>query len=262
MAAGRDRESSVGEWFGVSLALVSSILGGSAAAVTRYLVGNADPITLAILRWGIGFLCVLPATLLLKARWPQRRDLPAVAALGFCFFGVFFVLYNIAMTYTTAARASLALATLPLDTMVVGALLGVEPLTMRKSIGVGIAVLGVAAALASGLSAAPPGAWRGELIMSAAVLCMAFYNVWSRPFMQRSSALGFLTVGMGTGAAALILVGSMTGSVAALSHFTTPQWIAGLYLGVAGGALRSEEHTSELQSRQYLVCRLLLEKKK
>src|SRR3712207_7833401 len=32
----------------------------------------------------------------------------------------------------------------------------------------------------------------------------------------------------------------------------------------SGGAraFRSEEHTSELQSRQYLVCRLLLEKKK
>src|SRR3712207_6880971 len=29
-----------------------------------------------------------------------------------------------------------------------------------------------------------------------------------------------------------------------------------------GRADRSEEHTSELQSRQYLVCRLLLEKKK
>src|SRR3712207_8059104 len=28
------------------------------------------------------------------------------------------------------------------------------------------------------------------------------------------------------------------------------------------GVQRSEEHTSELQSRQYLVCRLLLEKKK
>src|SRR3712207_8164507 len=28
-----------------------------------------------------------------------------------------------------------------------------------------------------------------------------------------------------------------------------------------GDELRSEEHTSELQSRQYLVCRLLLEKK-
>src|SRR3712207_8125965 len=30
----------------------------------------------------------------------------------------------------------------------------------------------------------------------------------------------------------------------------------------AGRRKRSEEHTSELQSRQYLVCRLLLEKKK
>src|SRR3712207_9207658 len=36
--------------------------------------------------------------------------------------------------------------------------------------------------------------------------------------------------------------------------------IAGLLCGFL--APRSEEHTSELQSRQYLVCRLLLEKKK
>jgi drug/metabolite transporter (DMT)-like permease len=175
--------------------------------------------------------------LFLKARWPQRRDWLAVAALGLCFFGVFFVLYNIAMTYTTAARASLALATLPLHTMVIGALLGIEPLTKRKSVGVCIAVFGVIAALAAGLSAAPPGAWRGELIMTGAVLCMAFYNVLSRPFIQRSSALGFLTVGMGTGAAALIVVGLCTGSIAALSQFSAPQWIAGLYLGIAGGAL-------------------------
>src|SRR5947209_13513690 len=31
---------------------------------------------------------------------------------------------------------------------------------------------------------------------------------------------------------------------------------------LSGSGTRSEEHTSELQSRQYLVCRLLLEKKK
>ena len=227
----------MGEWIGVAIALVSSCLGGSAAAITRYLVGNADPITLAILRWGIGFACLLPTALLLGVRWPQRNDWLAVSLLGICFFGLFFILYNIAIGFTTAARASLALATLPLHTMVVGALLGIEPLTKRKTTGVCVAVLGVFAALASGLSAAPPGAWRGELIMTSAVLCMAFYNVWSRPFIQRSSALGFLTVGMGAGAAALILAGSLTGSVAVLGHLTTPQWIAGVYLGVGGGAL-------------------------
>src|SRR3712207_7354586 len=35
-----------------------------------------------------------------------------------------------------------------------------------------------------------------------------------------------------------------------------------LYARQAGVGHRSEEHTSEIQSRQYLVCRLLLEKKK
>src|SRR6201991_432148 len=230
------RGTSMTEWIGVAIALVSSCLGGTAAAITRYLAGHTDPITLAILRWGIGFICVLPATLLLRAKWPDRRDLPAVAALGFAFFAVFFVLYNIALSYTTAARASLALATLPLSTMVVGAVLRVEALTFRKTIGVGIAVLGVAAALASGLASAPEGAWRGELIMLAAVVCMAFYNVLSRPFIRRSSALGFLAVGMGTGAAALIAVGVATGGVAVLSQFTQPQWIAGIYLGIGGGA--------------------------
>src|SRR3712207_8037356 len=37
---------------------------------------------------------------------------------------------------------------------------------------------------------------------------------------------------------------------------------AGAVVAGDDGAGRSEEHTSELQSRQYLVCRLLLEKKK
>jgi drug/metabolite transporter (DMT)-like permease len=66
---------------------------------------------------------------------------------------------------------------------------------------------------------------------------MAFYTVWSRPFARRSSALGFLTVGMGAGAAALIVVGLVTGRVAVLASFGPAQWMAGLYLGVAGGAL-------------------------
>src|SRR5262245_10284483 len=123
----------LGEWVGVLIAVISSSLGGTAAAVTRYLVGSADPITLAILRWGIGFLCLLPIALFLRVRWPQRSDWVSVATLGLCFFGLFFVLYNIAVSYTTAARASLALSTLPLQTMVVGALLGIEPLTKKRS---------------------------------------------------------------------------------------------------------------------------------
>src|SRR3712207_7932403 len=50
----------------------------------------------------------------------------------------------------------------------------------------------------------------------------------------------------------------LTRAFAPATHGSTP----GCLPGDRGGAGRSEEHTSELQSRQYLVCRLLLEKKK
>src|SRR5690242_2911719 len=219
-----------GERFGVGVAVASTALGGTAAAVTRYLVGSADPVTLATLRFGIGFLCVLPVALLLRVRWPPRRDRRVVAALGVAFFGVFFVLYNIAIGYTTAARASLALSTLPLQTMLVGALLGLERLGARKALGVTVATAGVAVSLAAGLASAPAGAWRGELIMAGAVLCMALYNVWTRPYVQRSSALGFLTAGMGAGAAALVLAGIASGRLGVLATFGAREWIAGLYL--------------------------------
>jgi len=222
---------------GVLIAIMSCCVGGSAAAVTRYMAGSADPLTLAILRWGIGFLCVLPVALLRRVRWPQRSDWLGIACLGFAFFGLFFILYNLAVSYTTAARASLALATLPLQTMLVAGLFGLEKLTPRKSLGVGVAVFGVLGALASGLSVAPPGAWRGELIMIAAAFCMACYNVWSRPFIKRSSALGFLTVGMGCGAAALIVAGVLTNRISILQGFGRRQWMGSIYLGVAGGAI-------------------------
>src|SRR3989442_9726832 len=49
------------------------------------------------------------------------------------------------------------------------------------------------------------------------------------------------------------------GAVIGAGIFVITGQVAALY---AGPAVRSEEHTSELQSRPHLVCRLLLEKKK
>src|SRR3712207_6992417 len=55
-------------------------------------------------------------------------------------------------------------------------------------------------------------------------------------------------------------------TAAAVAALTVYDMVKGLEKGVEVAEVvllsRSEEHTSELQSRQYLVCRLLLEKKK
>lgn len=107
---------------GLAAAILSSALGGSAAAITRYVIGASDPITLAAFRFGIGFLLILPLALVMHARWPRGYDSVAVALLGLLFFCLFFVVYNVALSYTSAARGSLALSTLPLTTMIVAAL--------------------------------------------------------------------------------------------------------------------------------------------
>src|SRR3712207_8281575 len=54
---------------------------------------------------------------------------------------------------------------------------------------------------------------------------------------------------------------ALLGFLVALAGRRRPQGGVATLLGAAFGDARSEEHTSELQSRQYLVCRLLLEKK-
>jgi drug/metabolite transporter (DMT)-like permease len=221
---------------GIVAALASSALGGSAGALTRYVIGAIDPVTLAAFRFGIAFLLVLPIALALRSRWPQGKDWYGVAALGILFFCVFFVLYNVALGYTSAARGSLALSTLPLATMLVGSLLGVEALTRRKTTGVLIAIGGVGLALATGLGTAPSGAWRGDLVMMGATLIMAGYSVLSRTFIQRSSRLGFLAAGMGCGAATSMLLAWRLGGYVGVQKFGVAQWCAVTAIALLGGA--------------------------
>jgi drug/metabolite transporter (DMT)-like permease len=220
----------------VLAAVASSAIGGIAGGATRFVVHATDPVTLGVFRFGTGFLILLPIALFMKSRWPKGRDWVAVAALGILFFFAFSVLFNLAYTYTTAARGALTLSTMPLMTMLVGAALGIETLTLRKTAGVLIAMAGVLFALAFGLSNAPAGAWRGELVMFAATFCMSLYNVWSRPFIARSDPLAFLTAGMGAAAFCLLVWALAIHGFDAAAQFGTPQWLAIAYLGVIGSA--------------------------
>ena len=225
------------EHAGVLAAVASSALGGMAAAVTRFALGASDPVVLAVFRFGLGFLFLLPIALAMRVQWPKGRDWLAVAALGVMFYGAFFVVYGEALVYTTAARGSLAVSTLPVLTMIVAALLRREALNGRKALGVFVAMGGVAIALAAGLSAAPPGAWRGDMIMLSGMLAMALYNVLSRPLMSRSSALGYAAAGMGFGSGFNALAAWQGGGFERVAAYGVAEWLAALYLGAFAGGL-------------------------
>src|SRR3712207_8575681 len=72
--------------------------------------------------------------------------------------------------------------------------------------------------------------------------------------------LAWLFLKEGLGPAKLVSLGLTTGGVILVAGAYDPANLEVTPTVLATG--RSEEHTSELQSRQYLVCRLLLEKKK
>ncbi len=225
------------EHIGVLAAAASAALGGIASGTTRFVIGATDPVTLGVFRYGVGFLLLLPFAIMLKSRWPARQDWPAVVGLGVMFFFAFSVLFNLAYSYTTAARGALTLSTMPLMTMAAAAVLGIERLSARKTAGVLIAFAGVAGALVFDLGNAPAGAWRGEVIMAGATFLMSLFNVWSRPYIARSDPLAFITVGMGAAGLGLLVWTLLIGGFDAVAHFGTPQWIAVVYLAVIGAAL-------------------------
>ena len=92
-------------------------------------------------------------------------------------------------------------------------------------------------ALLSGLTTAPDGAWRGDLLMVSAALCMALYSIWSKPFICRSGPIPFTTLAMAAGPAVLVILSMLRGSFAPVEAFGPPQWLSALYLGAFGSAL-------------------------
>jgi drug/metabolite transporter (DMT)-like permease len=226
--------AAMSERAGILAGVLSCTLGAGAGVATRFLAATVEPDALAAFRFGVGFIVLLP--LALRSCWPRGRDWIGTVLLGLLFYAGFFVLFGFALAHTTAARGALALSVLPLVTMAMAALLGVERLSARKTTGVLLAVAGVAASLGARFEAAPAGAWRGDLVMAGATLCMAFYSVRARPFVARSSALGFLAAGMGVGAGAIALIAAARGSFAVIGALNAAQWASLAYLGVVGGA--------------------------
>jgi drug/metabolite transporter (DMT)-like permease len=220
---------------GIWSAALSSALGGSAIAATRLLGDSLPPEMLGALRFGIAGLVLLPLALLLVRRRFARRDMLAVIALGALGFGIFPVIYNLAIGLTSASRAAMAICTMPLFTMLLAAGLGREVLTLRRCLGVLIAMAGVALALLGSLGVAPAGAWQGDLAMLGGALLISVFNVQSRGVIARVGVLSFTCAAMLSGALLLWLVVTLHSGFEPLRAASVATWGIVVYLGLFGG---------------------------
>jgi drug/metabolite transporter (DMT)-like permease len=95
-------------------AMVNGILVGLAIVATRFVIGQSSPISLALLRYFIGFCCLLPPILRTRQMRFERCDLIPIGLLGTLQFGAVIFLLNFALQYISSSRAALIFSSFPL----------------------------------------------------------------------------------------------------------------------------------------------------
>lgn len=218
-------------------AATTGILVGAGIVATRAVVDQAGPASLALMRYLVGFLCLLPPVLWSGIPRFERRDLLPIGLLGIAQFGILVALLNYALQFIPSARAALIFATMPLQTIVLAAALGRERLTAAKLAGVLATIAGVALAL--GESAIAPGGAShhgiGELAAFASASSGALCSVFYRPYLRKYPTLPVSALAMLTSVGFLALLAAAEGFFNALPRFTAAGWLAIGFIGVSSG---------------------------
>ena len=223
------------------LAAFASLCAGFSIVATRFIIEDTDPVTLAILRFGIGSLCLAPFLILGFIRNPiAKADWPNITLLGILFFGIFAFLFNTSLKYTTAAHGAVGLATSPIITLVLGWLLGRENMTKTKLICVILALIGVIAAVSDSLfeNSVDKDILFGDGLMLLSALTVSIYSIYAKPYIMKYGGLYFTSIIMVLGVLSLIIGSELAGGSIKLPTFSQTNWWIVLLLGVIGAAIQ------------------------
>lgn len=210
------------------------MLVGAGIAVSRLALGEIPPLTLAMLRYAIGFACLLPFA------WPPRlqgspRDLAGMALLGIGQFGILIALLNFGLQRTGAAQAALIFSLFPLITLVLSSVSGRERITATLLAGVLVSIAGVAASLAPKLGTHGDASWWGELAVLAAATVGASCSVLYRPYLRRYPTVPVSALAMFASVVFLAVAAWPEHWPQRLATFSGTAWAATLFVGISSG---------------------------
>jgi drug/metabolite transporter (DMT)-like permease len=226
--------------FAHAAAATAALSAGAAVVATRFVIGETDPLSLVLYRYVISVICFAPV---LPAIWPRDGLTPSeyarIALLGILFFVFFPWAFNASLHYNPAARGAVGLATIPIQTLLVAAAFGREPLTATKVAGVLLAFSGIV--VASGAAAFEGGKSDylvGDGLMLLGVLCAALYSVFSRATLTRHGPVFVTALAMAFAVACLLPVVAIHRGGLALPALSPEGWMAVVFLGTIAGALQ------------------------
>ena len=237
LAKSRNPQPTLLRFLPAAAAAATGILVGSAMVATRFVIHQTAPASLALLRYSIGFCCLLPPVLLSRRVRFESRDLLPIGLLGITQFGILIALLNYALQFIPSARAALIFATMPLLTMMLGTILRYERLTIAKTLGVLLTIVGVGLAL--GEKAVQRGSmtheWVGELAVFASALSGAVCSVLYRPYLRKYPTLPVSAFAMLASIGFLAILAAGEGFFSSLPGFTVDGWLAVIFIGISSG---------------------------
>jgi len=221
------------------LVLVAMMWGGT------FIAGRVAAAQMTAPVAGLWRYLIATAALLLLS-FVIERGLPRLSKsqwIGVCLLGATGVMaYNLCFMFgmetVSASRGSLIIATVPAATLLGGALFLHEPLTLRRVVGVLIALLGVAVELGHGNPLVLFGGHSGigEVALFGGVLAWAAYTLIGKRLLTEMSPLAATTYAALTGTVMLALVCAVNGDLV-LPQVTFKAWMALVYMGIFGTAV-------------------------
>lgn len=221
----------------VMTAAFTGVQVGAAIVASRAAVDDLGPTVLALFRYSIGVAMILPIALHLGWRRIPLRDLWVIAALGIGQFGILVALLNLAVLHISAGLGSLIFATMPVQTVVISALLGRQALTLRRLLGAVLTTLGVAAALSDRLlgEAAGIGLWTGIGAALASAFTGAVCSVLYRPYLTRYPTVQVSGIAMGASVLFLAVLAPFDGPPIGWDALQAAPWGGVVFIGASSG---------------------------
>ena len=169
---------------GSFFASLSAMLGGSTFVFTRYVVDSIDPFTLSFLRYGLTglILFLLSISIYIKKKF-AKADLIPMSFLGLAMITLFPNFMALGLEHTTAARAGLLYATMPLCTIIIAFFFNIEKITVNKSLAVLLAILGVSFCMSERVDDNFTSTLKGDFLMMIGVLSASCFTVFSGKYL-------------------------------------------------------------------------------
>jgi len=171
---------------GSFFASLSALLGGSTFVFTRYVVDSIDPYTLSFLRYGLtGLILFLLSISVYMNKKFAKADLIPMCFLGLAMITLFPNFMALGLEHTTAARAGLLYATMPLCTIIIAYFFNIEKITLNKSLAVLLAILGVSFCMSERVDNNFQDTLKGDFLMMIGVLSASCFTVFSGKYLKK-----------------------------------------------------------------------------